>query len=367
MFSTCLFCHGRLGSNEVVEHFPVGSRLAFDSARGRLWAVCPQCRRWNLSPLDERWEAIDECERLFRSTRARTSTENIGLAPLASGLDLIRVGSPLRPEFAAWRYGSQLKWRRRRASIAAGVVGVAGVAAAAVVAPPLLAAAVPLIAPAFFGLGASAPLWVVPGMIAMDIKDYWQWERVALRLPNSQGGKLTVRVRHLWESAYYTDRYTGELTLRVSHDGGAQHYDGDKALTAGGKLLARANWLGGASRLVQRAVGQIDETGDADGFLHKTAARFSRFHGRRIMAKYRRVGAMSLLPVERLALEMAVHEEAERRALDGELARLAEEWKEAEEVAAIADDLFVSPDVEEWIRERGERNRGDAPEADAQR
>ncbi|HUQ83127.1 MAG TPA: hypothetical protein VM076_18390 [Gemmatimonadaceae bacterium] len=357
MFSTCLFCNGHLGKNEVIEHFPVGSRLAFDSARGRLWAVCPQCRRWNLSPLDERWEAIDECERMFRSTRARISTDNIGLARFASGIDLIRIGQPLRPEFAAWRYGSQLKWRRRRANIAAGVVGAAGVAAAAVAAPPLLAAAVPLLAPAFFGFSASAPLWVVPGMIAMDIKDYWQWERVALRLPNPDGGKLTVRVRHMWESAYYTDRRTGELTLRVAHDGGASQYEGGRALSAGGRLLARANWLGGASRIVQHAVNQIDETGDADGFLHKTAARFSRFHGRRMMAKYRRVGAMSLLPVERLALEMAVHEEAERRALDGELTRLADEWKEAEEVAAIADDMFVAPDVQDWIRDRGDDGR----------
>ena len=129
---------------------------------------------------------------------------------------------------------------------------------------------------------------------------------------------------------------------------------------AGGRLLARANWLGGASRIVQHAVNQIDETGDADGFLHKTAARFSRFHGRRMMAKYRRVGAMSLLPVERLALEMAVHEEAERRALDGELTRLADEWKEAEEVAAIADDMFVPPDVHEWIKGRGDAGLDDA-------
>jgi hypothetical protein len=40
---------------------------------------------------------------------------------------------------------------------------------------------------------------------------------------------------------------------------------------------------------------------------------------------------------------MAVHEATERRALEGELARLAEEWKEAEEIADIADNLFVEP------------------------
>ena len=353
MYSTCLFCHARLGRNDVVEHFPVGRRLAFDSAKGRLWAVCVGCRRWNLSPIEDRWEAIEECERRFRATRARVSTDNVGLAPLQGGVDLIRIGRPLRPEFAAWRYGSQLTWRRRRAGIAAGVVGGAGITAAAMVAPPLVAAALPLIGPAFVGFGASAPLWVVPGMIAMDLKDRWQWERVALRLPSPDGRKLTVRVRHLWESAYYTDRDSGELALRIVHDGGASRYDGDAALSAGSRLLAWANWLGGAGRLVQRAVREIDATGDADTFLHKTAARFSRFHGRRMMARYRRVGAMSLLPVERLALEMAVHEESERRALEGELGRLAAEWKEAEEVAAISDSLLVAPHVDAWVRDRG--------------
>jgi hypothetical protein len=361
MYSTCLFCHGRLGKNEVIENFPVGSRLAFDGARGRLWVVCLECRRWNLSPLDERWEAIEECERLYRSTRARVSTDNIGLAPKVQGVDLIRIGKPLRPEFAAWRYGSQLKWRRRRANIAAGVAGVAGVTAAAVAVPM----AAPFFAPAFFAFGASAPLWVVPGMIAMDIKDYWQWERVALRLPGPNGTRLDVRIRHLWESAYYNDRHTDELTLRIAHDGGATHFDGDKALSVGGRVLARANWLGGAGGIVQHAVDQIDETGDADEFLQKTAARFSRFHGRRMMAKYRRVGAMSLLPVERLALEMAVHEEAERRALEGELSKLANEWKEAEEIAAIADNLFVEPSIDEWLGRAGADGLPRPPEAGA--
>jgi hypothetical protein len=52
------------------------------------------------------------------------------------------------------------------------------------------------------------------------------------------------------------------------------------------------------------------------------------------------------LPTEvRLALEMAAHEETERRALHGELALLEAAWREAEEVAAIADDMFLPGDT----------------------
>ena len=40
MYSTCLHCHKPLGRNDAVEHFPIGRRLAFDSAKGRLWVVC---------------------------------------------------------------------------------------------------------------------------------------------------------------------------------------------------------------------------------------------------------------------------------------------------------------------------------------
>lgn len=47
----------------------------------------------------------ETCERLFRATRIRTSTENVGLARHTEGLELVRIGEPLRPEFAAWRYG----------------------------------------------------------------------------------------------------------------------------------------------------------------------------------------------------------------------------------------------------------------------
>ena len=67
----------------------------------RLWVVCRSCERWNLTPLEERWEAVETCERLFRATRIRTSTENVGLARHTEGLELVRIGEPLRPEFAA--------------------------------------------------------------------------------------------------------------------------------------------------------------------------------------------------------------------------------------------------------------------------
>src|SRR5919109_916505 len=111
MYSTCLFCYADLKSNEAVERFPVGRRLAFDAAKGRLWVVCPRCGRWNLSPLEERWEAIEQCERLYRGTRLRASTDNIGLARLRSGLELVRIGPALYPEIASWRYGARLLQR----------------------------------------------------------------------------------------------------------------------------------------------------------------------------------------------------------------------------------------------------------------
>src|SRR4051812_40800272 len=114
MYSTCLFCQARLGKNEVIESFSIGRRLAFDAEKGRLWVICGKCARWNLTPLEERWEAVEECERAFSGTRMRVSTDNVGLARLSDGLELVRIGRPQRPEFAAWRYGDQFGRRRRR-------------------------------------------------------------------------------------------------------------------------------------------------------------------------------------------------------------------------------------------------------------
>ena len=57
-------------------------------------------------------------------------------------------------------------------------------------------------------------------------------------------------------------------------------------------------------------------------------------------------GSLASLPAElRLALEMSVHEDAERRALEGELHVLEEAWRDAEVIAGIADDMFLPESV----------------------
>src|SRR5687767_12155572 len=145
MYSTCIFCGSGLGENESIEHFPVGRRLAFDAERGRLWVVCAACRRWNLTPLEERWEAVEECERRFRGTSIRTSTENIGLAKLPDGTELVRIGKPLRPEFAAWRYGGEFSARHRR-SLVTGIAFTGVAAGFAVFGPASLVVGLPALA-----------------------------------------------------------------------------------------------------------------------------------------------------------------------------------------------------------------------------
>lgn len=76
MYNTCMFCNRSLGTNEVIEHFPVGRRLAFDAAKGRLWVVCKGCERWNLSPLEERWEAVEEIAAISDNLLLPTETDD---------------------------------------------------------------------------------------------------------------------------------------------------------------------------------------------------------------------------------------------------------------------------------------------------
>jgi hypothetical protein len=345
MYHTCLFCNGPLGANESIEAFPVGDRLAFDARKGRLWAVCPRCGRWNLSPLDERWLAIEQCERAYRATTLRVSTGNIGLAKLADGLELVRIGAPLRPEFAAWRYGQRFGQRRRRAHLVAGA-GVTGAALAAVAFGPAIAPALTLGAISIVVVpGITTIMGAIPMVGILAARDYVQHERVVARVldPASPPGHprvLTVRAKHVGDAELRVRDEHGSATLEMIHDQGWAHFEGTAAIHTASILLAGANRLGARTEEVQDAVACIEQHGDAARFL-TTVSNLGSSRGRvmSMLNVYRRLGALNLKPAERLALEMAMHEETERRALEGELALLAEAWREAEEIAEIADAL----------------------------
>jgi hypothetical protein len=368
MYSTCLHCHRSLGSNEAIEHFPIGKRLAFDSFKGRLWVVCAHCSRWNLTPIEERWEAVEESEALFRAQRVRAQTDNIGLVRIRDGTVLIRIGKPLRPEFAAWRYGAVFGRRlRNRIAVVSG-------GSALMVATGALAVGAPVVGLGAFLIGLS----LVGSGIEPRTSARERAVIGAARVAGQDGKILGVTRANLEHTSIAVDA-DGSLSLDLRHSYGRQLLTGDRAARALSTLMVEAN-RGGASRSsVRDAVDLIAAAGDPtraamlvareaaqrSGDFEQRAAMYARGARGRTMAEairaqleleklaeqgwwhpkgfdLRNPGALHHLPAAyRLALEMSIHERSEQQALDGELAALERDWREAEEIAAIADGMLT--------------------------
>ena len=331
MYTTCMFCNRPLGTNDVVETFPVGRRLAFDARRGRLWVVCGKCERWNLSPLEERWEAVETLEGLFRNTRIRVSTENIGLARHPEGLEMVRIGEPLRPEFAAWRYGDQFGRRRRRAILygVGGTLVVGGI----------------VVGGAVTGILSAAVLSQSGNWVNLFVN-----ARTLAKVRLEDGEILKLKRRDL-------DKTRLELTdggwdLVLSRGRQEHRFTGDEAQRVAGVVVSRINRNGGGKQDVQEAVRLLDILGSPEAVIR--AAEDPR---RRL--RLRRTGnlAGAAAPI-RLAVEMALHEEEERRALEGELWLLERRWKEAEEIAAISDDLLLPEGTDEFLERHRKPREG---------
>ncbi len=341
MYTTCLFCHSALGANQVIEQFPVGRRIAFDAERGRLWVVCPKCDRWNLSPFETRWEAIEEAERQYRNTRRRVATDNIALARLNEGLELVRIGRPLRPEFAAWRYGDQFGKRRKK-------MWKYGAAGAAVVGGVMIAG------PAA-GLSVGAFTQVLNwGNIA------YHWALPIARVRGANGQDLRLSRSDLFKATLGVSA-SGETLVHLEHRGyrnasrmfsrvgisqvpsgrkGKETLTGEDAYRALGDLLPALNRAGGNERTVEDAVRVVEESRSVADVL-RTAQSAKRRSSMNVMMwtgeSAKKEALISYRTPMRLALEMALHEEDERRAMSGELGALYARWEEAERIAHIAD------------------------------
>lgn len=339
MYSTCLFCNRPLGSNERIEQLPIGRRIAFDPGKGRLWVVCASCARWNLTPLEERWEAVEECERTFRGARLRASSPNIGLAHLRDDFELIRIGQPLRPEFAAWRYGSRFvhRWRASRFAPTPAVLGISeGAAVATAVGIAVSFAVNPLLgalAGSAAGFSTGFAGWFAHLKHRGQRRLTWAPTDRGFPEPITGGDAYRTWLVHKPEKSWSLSILSSGATRR--------EYDGAIARRILGSLMTEVNWRGATQNTTDVALRLIEDAPGGEDPVGSLAMHLST---------ERKTAALFYLDAPlQLALEMAVHESLERPAVEGHLLELEQAWREAEEIAAIADDMFLPPAITEHL------------------
>ena len=335
MYRTCIFCSADLGANQALEAFPVGRSVAFDARRGRLWAVCRKCGRWNLAPLEERWEAVEDAERAFTDSRLRVQSENIGLCKLPDGTRLIRVGEAMPGELAAWRYGDQLVRRRRQYIIAGVAVGAAGLVFVGGMVATGVGAGLGGMWSALAGGWEEKQSRKVIHRVPADLSPTGRevairrWHVQGARLGSADGGGVVLHVPDVDREKRKTDGWG-----RMKFTGGAELVlPPDQARTVLNRAMVLVNKKGASRGRVGDAVRLIEDARSAEAYLREAALRGG------VLGKREGMEKRQLTPVAALALEMALHDEQERRALEGELAGLEAAWRQAEEIAAIADAL----------------------------
>jgi hypothetical protein len=332
MFSRCIFCHAPFPENQSLEHLRHGRRIAFDPARGRLWTVCGACSRWTLAPIEERWEALEELDRLA-TDRARllSSTENVALMRVED-LEIVRVGRPGRTEEAWWRYGRELTGRRRRSNVLRGLE-VAAVVGASVATGGMFGA--------WFGHGVlvEAARWHRFGNVAT---------RARVECPRCGSLAPEVRFRKMKEMVLVPGDDGGVGLFRPCHCGRPDSgflLTGAVADHALRRILARRHFSGASENRIREATRAIEHAGSAQQLARKVTERRPTMEEMGRMDRTRSV-----------ALEIAVNDETERRLLEMELWELERRWKEEEEIAAIVDrELSFVPGLDRLLGKLGGR------------
>ena len=332
MYRTCAFCSGKLPGDGGPSGLGVGQRLAFDEWKARLWVICPKCSRWNLAPLDERLEKIEALARAAAEGRVAAATDQVALIRWQH-YDLVRVGKPRRLEFATWRYGERLKARRREQLKFVVPVTVAAVG---------IAVAVNVTAGGSLGVF----VWNMPNMARALYTGMVGRRSVGLAEPpicERCGTVLHLRARHV-RYARVVAQGQSDIALVLScpncHGEGAMlvGQDAQVALRQGLTYLALAR--AGRQR-VEDAARLVERAGGPEQLIRDVARR--------------ELTLRSLAPERRLALEMAVDERAE-------VAELERQWRDAEELADIADGLLsTTTELEDELRRLKKRPGGDQP------
>jgi hypothetical protein len=199
-------------------------------------------------------------------------------------------------------------------------------------------------------------------------------ERVLAMVPMTSGEPLLIRAVHLEHAELVRPERRGPWCIVVPHDTGIATLAGDTGLRTAAKLFAALNGAGASREQVQSAFRKLEDAGNPDGYFARVAVLALRtawgrfpdaaadgdvmpphpsnaerlalyltsrsFWGRGAIGSEPRTALPKLPNVDRHAQEMAANEHSESRAMEGELAELEAAWREAEEIAAIADNLF---------------------------
>jgi hypothetical protein len=178
------------------------------------------------------------------------------------------------------------------------------------------------------------------------------------------GGKLVeLQRKHARMSVLERSTSGDELRLRLESVEGTHILVGEDAMRAAQRLMPTVNRFGGSRAKVQEAVQLLDQAGDPMRVWTSVQQRSGwqpgddrwgvpakTWHSDKRSMVRKIPGALhSLEALDRLALEMALHEETERRAMEGELQLLEQAWREAEEIAKIADNMFTPAQIESRI------------------
>jgi len=328
MYTTCAFCSGALGGDGGASGLAVGRRFAYDEWKSRAWVICPHCGRWNLTPLDTRLDAIGALERMAARGRVAATTEQVALVR-AGAYDVVRVGKPPRVELAGWRYGERIKAREReRLKV---VVPVAIAAVGATIALNVAA-----------GGSVGGILWQLPTM--GDRVYTWTVGRRKVNIEppvcGHCGSVMVLRAKHI-QHARFTHTTHQDLALllrcpRCEYPAAIlEGADAERALRSG---LTYVNLRKGKriKRKAEEAAAYVERHGGPEELLAGAARR--------------EITVSTLRGAEGLAMEMAVDEQAEVRDLE-------REWRRAEEIAEIADNLTTPPIIEQELKQLKEKRQ----------
>ncbi|MGH7607284.1 MAG: hypothetical protein ACREME_08095 [Gemmatimonadales bacterium] len=323
MFRTCAFCNVPFDGEGGPSGLGVGRRLAFDEWKGRLWVVCSRCARWNLTPFEERLERLERVARAARRAEARVvaTTDHVTLVRWQR-YDFVRVGRPPRVELATWRYGERLRTRHRERMK---------------VVIPLTVAAVGV------GVAANVAAGGGFGVVVWNLHNVADWvyvrlvgrRTVAMReapICAHCGTLMRLRARHVQHARVVPDAQA-DLALvlrcpRCRHEGA--HLTGSEAVGVLRQGLTYLNVSRGGRKRAEDAARVVDRVGGADQLVRTVVREEAMLR--------------ALPPDRRLALEMAVDERAEATELE-------QSWREADEIADIADGLLsTTPELEEQLR-----------------